>query len=395
MTRESNKEKLPEERQFETVLWGTCFVVILFLCAFIVLTLRKAKHPPHDITASWFEAWGTWAGGLATAAAFLIAAFSIAVASGQARADRREAARIRENDDMAQARLLIVYKVEIPGGIQSLATFRIENRSKDVFFDVSVPFVDSPHGTDDGYERRTPDLVEAQNRLHEFIPTAQLLMPYRSSTDHEAWFTLVTVHTSDWQKVKFAVEYTDASGRRWRQPLGGRIEPIYTADAIHVREADRFQPPQQIRRLSTVEAWRAGGPFAQSVPPPVTDEEILETLEVRTVATWRPIELVGEPVVVSSEDTPGEVDVRVSFTPAGPPFWKDYLSNKLKQFGFRFTHGNSGGQGETQNLRCPADMAERVGELLADAIQYANDEFEGNELGAARRALAARNRNRR
>lgn len=391
MKRDSNKGRLPEERQFGTVLWGTCLVVILFLYAFIMLTVCKAKLSPHDITSSWFEAWGTWAGGLATAAAFLIAAFSIAVASGQARADRQEAARIRENNDMAQARLLVIYKVDMPGGIQSLATFRIENRSKDVFFDVSVPFVDSPHGAASGIERRTPHLVEAQNRLHEFIPTAELLMPYRSSTDHETWFTLVTVHTSDWRRIKFAVDYTDSGGRRWRQPLGGNIQPIYTTEAIPVREADRFQPRQQIRRLSNVEAWRSGGRFAKGVIPPEEDEEFLETLEVPTVVMWKRIELVGEPVVVLSKDTPGEAEVTVKFAPSGPPFWKDHFRNKLDEFGFRFTQGKSGGQGETQILRCPEDMADRVTELLIEAIQYANDQFEELELAAARRAIAARN----
>ncbi|MGY4652491.1 hypothetical protein [Mycobacterium sp. URHB0021] len=308
-----------------------------------------------------------------------------------ARADRQEAARVRENNDMAQARLLVIYKVDVPGGIQSLATFRIENRSKDVFFDVSVPFVDSPYGADGGIERRTPDLVEAQNRLHEFIPTAELLMPYRSSTDHEAWFTLVTMHTSDWRGVKFAVEYTDSGGRRWRQSLGGSIQPIYTTEAIPVREADRFQPRQQIRRLSAVEAWRHGGRFAEGVIPPESDEDFLEALEVRTVVTWRRIELVGDPVATSSAETPGEVEVTVKFAPSGPPFWKDHFSNKLDEFGFRFTQGNSGGQGETQTLRCPEDMAARVNELLTEAIEYANDAFEGHELAAARRAIAARN----
>jgi hypothetical protein len=186
-------------------------------------------------------------------------------------------------------------------------------------------------------------------------PTAELLMPYRSSTDHEAWFTLVTVHTSGWRGVKFAVEYTDSGGRRWRQPLGGSIQPIYTTEAIPVREAGRFQPRQQIRRMSPVEAWRAGGRFAEGVMPPELDEEFLEALQVPTVAMWKRIELVGEPVVASSEDTPGEVEVTVKFTPAGPPFWKDHFSNKLVEAGFRFTHGNSGGQGETQTLRCPED----------------------------------------
>jgi hypothetical protein len=391
MTEESTpKRQLPEDRQFRCVLIGCCIAAALFIAAFVTITLVVASRELGLVDSGWYEAWGSWAGGAATAAAFLIAAFSIRVSSAHEHADRQEAARIRENNDMAQARLLVIYKVEMPDGVESLATFRIENRSKDVFFDVSVPFVDAPCDSDTGYERRTPDLVEAENRLHEIIPTAELLTAYRSHNEHEAWFTLVTVHTADWRGVKFAVEYTDAGGRRWRQHLGGSIEPIYTTEAIPVREADRFQPRQQIRRVSSVEAHRAGGRFAEGHIPPESDEEFLEVLQVPTVARWKRIELVGDPVVRSGEDTPGEVEVTVKFAPAGPPFWKDHFRKKLDQNGFRFTSGNSGGRGETQTLRCPEDAAARVSDLLTEAIKYANDEFEEHELAAARRAIAAR-----
>jgi hypothetical protein len=270
MTDESTtRRQLPEDRQFRGVLIGCCVAAGLFIVAFVVISSVVASLDLGLVDSGWYEAWGTWAGGAATAAAFLIAAFSIRVSSAHEHADRQEAARIRENNDMAQARLLVIYKVEMPAGIESLATFRIENRSKDVFFDMSVPYVDSPDdGSDNGYERRTPDLVEAENRLHEFLPTAQLLTAYRSHTEHEAWFTQVTVHTADWRRIKFAVEYTDSGGLRWRQRLGGAIERIDTTEAIAVRGADRFQPPQQIRRLTAVEAWRAGGRFAEGVLPP-------------------------------------------------------------------------------------------------------------------------------
>ena len=60
---------------------------------------------------------------------------------------------------MAQARLLTVYKVEGELSLSSLATHRLENRSRAMFFDVTVPYVDSPNGQDDASERRTADLV--------------------------------------------------------------------------------------------------------------------------------------------------------------------------------------------------------------------------------------------
>lgn len=387
----SPHRRLPEDRQFRAVVIGCCVAAVLFMIAFVVTSIVVACSDLGLVDSGWYQAWGGWASGAATAAAFLIAAFSIRVSSAHAHADRQEAARIRENNDMAQARLLVIYKVDMPNGLSSLATFRIENRSKDVFFDVSVPQVDAPNDLDSGYERRTPALVEADNRLHEFIPTAELLTAYRVHNEHEVWFTLVTVHTADWRRVEFAVEYTDAGGRRWRQHMDGRIEPIYTTQAIPVREADRFQPPQQIRRLSAIEAYREGRVFSRDFPPLERDEEFLEVLEVRTVATWKRIELVGDPVVTrGTEGEPGEVDVEVTFAPAGPPFWRDHLEAKLEEAGARYLGGSRGGRDETQNLRLPESTADEIHGLLTAAIEHANDTFEQFELAAARRALEAR-----
>ena len=387
MTEDSTpKRRLPEDRQFRAVVIVCCVAMSLFMTAFVVITVAAGVSHTGLLTSDWYGAWGTWAGGAATAAAFLIAAFSLRVSSAHAHADRADAAAIRQNNDMAQARLLVIYKVEMPDGVSSLATFRIENRSQEQFFDVSVPFVDSPNGPGGQIERRTPDLVESENRLHEFVPTAELLTAYRSHNEHEAWFTLVTMHTSDWRGIKFAVEYTDSGGRRWRQQLGGKIEPIFTSDAIPVREADRFQPRQQIRRTPPIELRRRGGRFAKDLPPLERDGEYLEVLEVSTVVEWRPIELSQEPVVTPG-DEPGQIEVQVSFFPAGPPFWKDHFREKLDEYGFRFTRGSSGGRGETQALYFPEERAERAGDLLRDAVAYANSRFAENELAAAQRAL--------
>ena len=92
---EEGGTQMPEERQFQRVLTGVVIAAVLFALAFVVLTVIKSLRSPHDITSNWFVAWGTWAGGLGTAAAFLIAAFSILVASAHARFDRRQAAEIR------------------------------------------------------------------------------------------------------------------------------------------------------------------------------------------------------------------------------------------------------------------------------------------------------------
>ena len=389
---EAGSARLHEERQFKCVLNGVCVAVVLFTLAFVVLTVVKSSRSPQDITSNWFVAWGTWAGGLGTAAAFLIAAFSISVASAHARFDRRQAAEIREDNDMAQARLLIIYKVEDENSTASLATYRIENRSKDLFFDVTVPYVDSPDGSDAGIEHRTAELVAQDNRLHEFIPTAEQLTPYRDHTDHEAWFTLVTVHTSDASGIKFAVEYTDARGQRWRQELGGEIKRVHTTKAVPIRPPDRFQPPQQISRLSDVELWRMGGGFIDGLEPLESDEEFLEVIEVSNVARWKRIERIEDIVVEPGDDDEqtGDLEVSVTFSPTAPPFWAAYFRGKLAESGLRYVGGGYQ-YTQTDRFHCPSQVdTAGLGDLIDAAIQYANDRFEENELAAARRALEAR-----
>ncbi len=54
-------QDLPEGRQFIGVLAGCCVIVGLFLWAFVMLTVIKAAVAPHDVTAAWFAAWGSWA----------------------------------------------------------------------------------------------------------------------------------------------------------------------------------------------------------------------------------------------------------------------------------------------------------------------------------------------
>jgi hypothetical protein len=191
MTEESTPgRQLPEDRQFRAVVTGCCIAAVVFIVAFVTITLVVASRDLGLVDSGWYEAWGSWAGGAATAAAFLIAAFSMRVSSAHAHADRADAASIREDKDMAQARLLIVSKITEPGVPSGLASFQIENRSQGVFFDVKVPFVDCPHDTDGGMERRTPELVETDCRLHEYLPDGELLVPFAG--------TLTKRHGSPW-----------------------------------------------------------------------------------------------------------------------------------------------------------------------------------------------------
>ena len=99
---------------------------------------------------------------------------SVRVTSAHARADRREAALVREIQDMAQARLLIVHEVDMPDQPQSFRFYRIDNRSKDLFFDVKVPFVERYYQSDTEIDRLTPE--SAANTL-EFLPDGVLRPP--------------------------------------------------------------------------------------------------------------------------------------------------------------------------------------------------------------------------
>ena len=387
----NSDRRLPEERTFRLVICGVCINVLLFAAAFVVLTIVKATYDRDDVTSNWFVAWGTWAGGLGTAAAFLIAAANISVASAHTRFDRREAGRLRQDDEMAQARLLTIYRVESELSLETLPTYRIENRSKDTFFDVVVPSVEAPNGADGEIEHRTAKLVAEDNRLHEFIPSGEELAPYRDHIEDHLWFTLVTIHTTDADAIRFVVEYTDANGRRWRQELGGVIKRITTSAAVQVRAPDRFQPPQQIRRMTDLEARRGG--FTRGLEPLQTDAEFLEVLEARTVRNWKRMERVGDVKVLPNDfDVPAEgLIVEVTYRPVPPPFWTDHFHDKLAESDLHMGSAHSQ-YDRTDKFRLShgADLdAVRITEIVDAALEHANETFEQRELAAAQRALEA------
>jgi hypothetical protein len=385
--------RLPEERQFRAVWVGWVVVACLFLWAFVMETVIKARVTPRDITANWFAAWGGWAGGLATAAAFFIAAFSIRVTGAHARRDRQIAAEIRDDKDMVQARQLVIYKVNMPEpySFEGIAFFRIENRSDKRFFDVNVPFVDVPGGSAGHIERRTPELVAAENRLHEHLPAGESLLPYMEASREGGWFTQVNLHTRNWDHVKFAVEYTDACGLRWRQHYGGKIERILTPEAIPVRDADRFQALPQIRKISDDEKRRMGGRFASDLPP-LDDNATLEFLGGPAyLANWKRIERVGQPRAKDCPGPQGGLQIEFSYPSpgAGEPMWETHLWEKMKDFGFSQHGGSSGGPLVTKSFRCTEGNLRDIVAAFDEAIAYANDQFEATELAAAQRVQAA------
>ncbi len=125
---------------------------------------------------------------------------------------------------MAQARLLIVHEVDMPDQPQSFRFYRIDDRSKDLFFDVKVPFVERYYQSDTEIDRLTPE--SAANTL-EFLPDGVLLTPYRTQTQLEAWCTEVRVYSIPEKPVRFAVHYTDAAGLRWKQHVDPHHRRLY------------------------------------------------------------------------------------------------------------------------------------------------------------------------
>ncbi|KAA0102596.1 hypothetical protein CIW47_24530 [Mycolicibacterium sp. P1-5] len=388
------RRQLAEERQFHLTLVSALAISGVFALAFVAFLVRGLVFYPGRNTADWYSSWGTWAAGIATATAFLITAMGVRVTSAQARADRQTAADLRADDDMAQARLLTIYKIEIPNGLMSLASFRIENRSKDVFFDVTVPFADSPCDVDGTLERRTPDLVAVDNRLHEYLPDGELLVPFRSHTDEEAWFTLVTLHTFNWAGISFAVHYTDAAGRQWKQHFGGKIERVLTTDPVPVRKADRFQPLPQVRRI-TAEEVRV---IDQNGPPYLAqdydDAADLKASAQDIVSTWEPVCRVGAlDIDTELSGLPeGSVWLVVSYAPRPHRLWHNYFGPIIEEMEFHRCW-SAGGPSFTVDVHfeVPAsDIEGLVGEVDR-AIAHANEQFEANELKQALRLVAEMN----
>jgi hypothetical protein len=97
-----------------------------------------------------------------------------------------------------------------------------------------------------------------------------------------------------WGGIKFAVQYTDAAGRQWKQHYGGKIERVLTTDPVPVRKADRFQPVPQVRRI-TAEEVRV---FDGQLGLPFLDQEYDADADIQAnaqsiVAKWEPVRRVG------------------------------------------------------------------------------------------------------
>lgn len=380
-----SQQQLPEERQFQHVLAGCCAIVALFLFAFIYLTVFKRALAPHDVTAAWFAAWGSWGAGLATATAFLIAASSVRVTAAQARADRRDAALVRQSQDMAQARLLMIYQADVPDQPASHHIYRIDNRSKDLFFDVSVPYVERYYRSDTEIGRLTPESVG--NTLQR-LPQGELLTPYRTQSRSEGWFTEVRVDARP-GTPRFAVHYTDASGLSWRQHLGGKIERVQSTQAVPgpPRKADTVQPSSPLRVITQKEAAKESPlRFPNDVPEEVL-QLALESVAPDIVQTWSRVSGIGTPKADPIDRQANLVRLQIAYGPTGPDPWGNYLAEKLGSEGIPSFGSMDFGDVQTIILDVIEDDISRMVEVVYEAIAHANDRFEEHDLPAARAAI--------
>jgi hypothetical protein len=352
-----------------------------------MVTVIKGALAPHDVTAAWFAAWGSWGAGLATASAFLIAASSVWVTGAHARADRRDAALVRESQDMAQARLLIIYEVDVRHQPASYRFYRIDNRSKDLFFDVGVPYVERYRGPETETDRLTPESVG--NTL-QFLPQALLLTPYRTQSRGEGWFTEVRVYAKPGTTVRFAVHYTDANGLPWIQHLGGKIERASSSQAVPgpPRKADTVQPHSPLRVMTRQEAANVmSGRFGSDVPPEEMQQRAFESVAPLIVETWLRVSGVGTPKADPIDGQPDLIRLEIAYAPIGPSPWGDYFGAKLAEAGIPSHGGMRFGDVQTVILTVSEDDVARMVDVVYEAIEYANDQFEKRDIAAAHEAI--------
>ncbi|WP_197381873.1 hypothetical protein [Mycolicibacterium mengxianglii] len=356
------------------------------------LTSFKATTTPGDVTTSWFEAWGTWAGGLVTGAAFLVAAYSVAVSGAHAHKDRAEAADVRKNQDMAQARLLVVYPVDMPRTPQSFRFFRIDNRSKDWFFDVTVPSAERYQQGEEMSLLTKEAFTGPGTVTMEYLPEEVFLSPYRTNDQDDTWNTEVRVYAAPDTPVRFSVYYTDANGLRWKQSLDGKIERVLSTTAVPApRRADSEQPQSQVQTVTPEEAKarRVGGPDV----PDFDDEDDDDSAEIEAVGrvileTWKPISRIGAPIIRPDHFDPEMLSIDIGYAPDAPQPWYQYFKEAIRDAGIRSNQGHSQGPYHASTFKATKSTVPLVIERFDAAVKSANERFENEDMVRIRQHLA-------
>lgn len=75
------------------------------------------------------------------------------------------------------------------------------------------------------------------------------------------------------------------------------------------------------------------------------------------------------------------------YKPTPPSLWNQHLKRRLREHGFDDVETHSIGLNSSVTVERTADRAAAGVEVIHEAIEFANDQFEVTELAAARRAL--------
>lgn len=81
------------------------------------------------------------------------------------------------------------------------------------------------------------------------------------------------------------------------------------------------------------------------------------------------------------------IQLEIAYAPIGTYPWGDYFRDRLAEAGVPSRDGTSFGDVQTVILTVREDEIPRMVEVVYEAIDYANDQFEEHDLAAAREAI--------
>jgi len=171
----------------------------------------------------------------------------------------------------------------------------------------------------------------------EHLPQGELLAPYRSRSENDTWFTEVRVYATPGTPVHFAVHYTDAAGRAWKQHLDGEIERVATSAAVSraPRAADLVQPHSQLRVLSEDEQRDPASLFSD-VPDDHgdtldgADDAELEAVARVLIQNWKPVARISTPWLVPKEGSETRISAQIAYTPKAPKPWHEAFTSVIR-----------------------------------------------------------------
>lgn len=99
------------------------------------------------------------------------------------------------------------------------------------------------------------------------------------------------------------------------------------------------------------------------------------------MAAWQRVSRVGTPEVHPDEHQQDQVKLVIGTAPTAPSGWKSHFADKIRQLGvhavFNYKHGSDG---EGIAAIAPEASFEDAIKAIDEAINYANDQYETNDL---------------